>query len=289
MLLEPIPETPVPEPYFNIPSPEPYLFPLNSTLLEGIKLLENYFPEDINTKIRNKMGGRTVERMARYKDKYCMMGKGGNGLLVGDQMLELKGITAFAYGPNYLAIAFEDLRLEIYSLQLKLIKVIKNFSTKKISYLKLLTVPKNYESIILLANVGAKLFIHRIEKSFFSVLAVKLSHDILSELDFPVTCVTEIHPLFRFYLQRDAQFRNCSLFAISAVNAIFIYTLNYAKLDTDVFWKRIYSRKSDDATCSWVSWGEANIQAPSRDIKGDKLILNYSFDNRLFFAALKEV
>lgn len=68
--------------------------------------------------------------------------------------------------------------------------MIKNFSTKKVSYLKLLTVPKNYESIILLGNVGAKLFIHRIEKSFFSVLAVKLSHDILSDLDFPVTCVT---------------------------------------------------------------------------------------------------
>ena len=33
MLLEHIPESPVPEPYFNIPSPEPYQFPLSSTLL----------------------------------------------------------------------------------------------------------------------------------------------------------------------------------------------------------------------------------------------------------------
>lgn len=40
-----------------------------------------------------------------------MMGRGGNGLLVGDTLLELKGITAFAYGPGYLLIAFEDLRL----------------------------------------------------------------------------------------------------------------------------------------------------------------------------------
>lgn len=235
------------------------------------------------------MNGRSIEKMARYKDKYCMMGRGGNGLLVGDQMMEIKGITAFAYGPNYLIIAFEDLRLEIFNLQLKLIKVIKNFSTKKITYLKILTVPKTYESIIMLSNMGHKLFIHRIEKSFFAVLAVKLSHDIISEMDFPVTNITEIHPLFRIYLQRDPQFRNCSMFAISAINAIYIYSLNYAKLDTDVFWKKLYYRKIEEATCSWVSWGEANIHAPSRDIKGDKLILNYSFDNKLFFVALKEV
>ena len=57
------------------------------------------------------MKGRTVERMSRFKDKYCMMGKGGNGLLVGDQFLDMKGITSFAYGPNYLIISFEDLRL----------------------------------------------------------------------------------------------------------------------------------------------------------------------------------
>ena len=128
--------------------------------------------------------------MARYKDKYCMMGRGGNGLLVGDSLLQLKGITAFAYGPGYLLIAFEDLRLEVYSLQLKLIKVIKNFSAKRVTYLKILTVPKAYESIIVLANVGSKLYIHRIEKSFFSVLAVKFTLDIITDLDFPVTSIT---------------------------------------------------------------------------------------------------
>jgi hypothetical protein len=94
-----------------------------------------------------------------------MMGKGGNGLLVGDQMLEFRGITAFAYGPTHLLIAFEDLRLDVYSMQLRLIKSIKNFTTKKVTYLKLLAVPKGYESLIVLANVGNKLTVHRIEKS----------------------------------------------------------------------------------------------------------------------------
>ena len=108
------------------------------------------------------------------------MGKGGNGLLVGEHLLDVRGITAFAYGPTHLLIAFEDLRLEIYSLQLKLIKVLKNYSTKRITFLKLLAAPKNYESLIVLANVGSKLIVNRIEKSFFSTLAVKLTHDVLT-------------------------------------------------------------------------------------------------------------
>lgn len=73
-----------------------------------------------------------------------MMGKGGNGLLVGDHLMDMKGITAFAYGPTHLIVAFEDLRLEIYTMQLKLVKVLKNFSAKRINFLKLLAVPKTY-------------------------------------------------------------------------------------------------------------------------------------------------
>ena len=82
--------------------------------------------------------------MTRFKDVYCMMGKGGNGLLVGDNLMDMKGITAFAYGPTHLIVAFEDLRLEIYTMQLKLVKVLKNFSAKRINFLKLLAVPKTY-------------------------------------------------------------------------------------------------------------------------------------------------
>lgn len=113
--------------------------------------------------------------MSKFKETYCLLGKGGNGLLIGDQTLDFKGITAYAYAPQYLIIAYEDLRLDIYSLQLKLIKSIKNFSTRRITYLKILTVPKNYESIIILTNIGGKLLVHRIEKSFFSVFSVKLT------------------------------------------------------------------------------------------------------------------
>jgi hypothetical protein len=44
-------------------------------MLEGIKLLENYFPEDINDTIRSRLGIGNVERMTRYNDIYCMLGK----------------------------------------------------------------------------------------------------------------------------------------------------------------------------------------------------------------------
>lgn len=73
-----------------------------------------------------------------------MMGKGGNGLIIGSGFMNVSGITAFSYGPNFLIIAFKDLRLEVYSLDLKLIKTFKKFFTKPITYLKLLAVPKGY-------------------------------------------------------------------------------------------------------------------------------------------------
>lgn len=202
--------------------------------------------------------------------------------------MELKGISAFAYGPNFLLVAYEDLRLEVYSLQLRLIKSIKDFSTKRVTYLKLLTVPKGYENIILLSNQGNKLFAHRIEKSFFSVLSVKLNHELVTELNYPVTNICEIPAMFRNYLQKDPQYKNSSLFAVAAINTIFIFSLNYSKLDSEVFCKRVYFRRAESATCSWISWGEASILAPSRDIKGEKLILNYSFDNRLHLVALND-
>ncbi len=47
-------------------------------------------------------------------------------------------------------------------MQLKLVKVLKNFSNKRINFLKLLAVPKNYESMIILANVGLKLIVYRV-------------------------------------------------------------------------------------------------------------------------------
>lgn len=75
-------------------------------------------------------------------------------------------------------------------MQLKQVKVLKNFSSKRITYLKLLATPKGYESLIIFYNVGHKLMVSRIEKSFFSTLAVKLTHDVIGDLDFSITNMT---------------------------------------------------------------------------------------------------
>ncbi len=82
--------------------------------------------------------------MNRYKDIYCMMGKGGNGLLIGESYLQVRGITSYCYGPGYFIVAYEDLRIDVYNMQLKLIKSLKNFTQKKITFLKILSVPTNY-------------------------------------------------------------------------------------------------------------------------------------------------
>jgi hypothetical protein len=58
--------------------------------------------------------------------------------------MNLSQITAFSYGPNYLLIAFKDLRLDLYSLDLKLIKSFKKFFNRQATFLKLLSIPKGY-------------------------------------------------------------------------------------------------------------------------------------------------
>ena len=90
------------------------------------------------------------------------MGKGGQGLIVDDHFMNITGATAFAFGPHYLIIAFTDLRVEVYSLQLKLIKSLKKFSMRKITFLKILNTPRPTEMIIILAAEDKKIYVHRI-------------------------------------------------------------------------------------------------------------------------------
>jgi hypothetical protein len=47
-------------------------------------------------------------------------------------------------------------------MQLRQVKILKNFSSKRINYLKLLATPKGYESLIVFYNMGHKLIVSRI-------------------------------------------------------------------------------------------------------------------------------
>ena len=83
-------------------------------------------------------------------------------MVVGETFLDVRGVTAYCYGPNFFVIAYDDLRLDVYTLGMKLIKTLKNFTERKITYLKLITTPSNYESIIMLSNCSNDICIHRI-------------------------------------------------------------------------------------------------------------------------------
>lgn len=49
-------------------------------------------------------------------------------MVVGDLFLDVRGVTAYCFGPNYFIIAYDDLRLDVYTIGMKLIKTIKNFT-----------------------------------------------------------------------------------------------------------------------------------------------------------------
>ena len=83
-------------------------------------------------------------------------------MVIGDTFMDIKGVTAYCYGPNYLVIAYEDLTLDVYTIGLKLIKSLKMFTNRKITFLKILSTPANYENIILMSHCGTDLLVHRI-------------------------------------------------------------------------------------------------------------------------------
>lgn len=83
-------------------------------------------------------------------------------MVVGDTFLDVRGVTAYCFGPNYFLIAYDDLRLDVYTTGMKLVKTLKNFSERKITFLKIITTPPNYESIICLSNCGKDIMVHRI-------------------------------------------------------------------------------------------------------------------------------
>jgi len=152
--------------------------------VEGVQLIECYFPEEINRKIEDNLHTR-IERIGRYNDKLCVMGK-GRGLLVGERWIEVPGITAFSYSPSYLVVASEDCTLSIYSADLKLLKQLKQFCAQNITFLKLVRSPKEFEGLVIIYSTGHDLVFCRMERSFFSGLSIKSKKEILTKLPYPI-------------------------------------------------------------------------------------------------------
>lgn len=51
-------------------------------MLEGVKILEHFTPDDVNQIIQFKIPSRRIFRMIKYRDNTCMLGTNGNGLLI---------------------------------------------------------------------------------------------------------------------------------------------------------------------------------------------------------------
>ena len=110
---------------------------------------------------------------------------------------------------------------------------------------------------------------------------------VISHLEYPVTQIMEIPTLFRFYLRKDKDYRDCSLVCISAVNKVYILKINHFRIGFDDFVTLDHIRSFPEITTNSVSWGEAHVEAPSRFINGDKLVLTYSFGKEVYFLALR--
>ena len=101
--------------------------------------------------------------------------------------------------------------------------------------------------------------------------------------------MAQIPSFFKFYLRKDIDYKDCSLICISAINVVYILKVNHFKLSLDDFITIDHIRKHPDVTVNSVSWGETRVQAPSRFISGDKLVLIYTFGSEVYFLALREI
>ena len=228
ILFNPIPDPEKVKPFFTITPPEPYEFPLQHTSLEGISLVDSHFPDEINKKLEGFLHTR-IERINRFQDKISAMGR-GKGLVVGDRYLDVHGATAFAYGPDYLVVAFENCSLIVYNMDLKVIKEFKNFTKKKLIMIKILRVPRSFEGLILITSSGRDMSVHRLEKTFFSALSLKLQVDVMSGLSQPVTHLSEIPLALQLLLYQDVSYQDTTLMAVMCLDKVWVVRFSNYRL-----------------------------------------------------------
>ena len=72
-------------------------------------------------------------------------------------------------------------------MDLKPLKEFKNFTKKKLTMIRILRVQRNFEGLILITSTGRDMVVHRLEKSWFSILSLKLQAEIMNGLPHPIT------------------------------------------------------------------------------------------------------
>lgn len=89
------------------------------------------------------------QRIFKSKGKLVVQGRGG--ILIDTTHVKMEEVSAVSLSTKHLAVAFENGTLGIYTANLQLIKEIKGFSEKKITVLKIVETPPDFEGVILLS------------------------------------------------------------------------------------------------------------------------------------------
>lgn len=154
--------------------------------------------------------------------------------------MEAPGISSFAYGPNFLIAATEDCTLSIFGMDLKPIKQFKEFTSSKMTLLRILRTPKEFEGIMLLGSTGHDLTLFRFEKSFFSGLTLKSRKDILCKLPFPLTQLADSPECLNHHMSKDVGYMNTELICALTMNSLTVIRFSLTRLTFDKCWDIVY-------------------------------------------------
>lgn len=246
--------------------------------------MDSHFPDEINNRLDSQIRTR-IERIGRNQDRICAMGR-GRGLVLGDRYLDVPGISAYAYGSQYLVVGFENCSLTIYTNDLKPYKELKNFTKKKLTMIRILRVP-NFEGLILLTSTGRDLVMHRLENGFFSKLSKEHRVEILSNLPQPITHILDLPMSLQLLLYKDVSYQETILMAVMCLDRVVVVRFSTYRVTFDKFWDIVYDRKwTENISVTSCSWGEAKITSIEKEIMGERVVLTYSFGKNLYLAIL---
>ena len=220
-MLNPVAPQPSPESFYTIEAPDSFNFPIESTFLENIKIIEQYYPSDLN---KAPSEGSPPLELFNHKHTLCM--QKAKGLTIGHSKLKIEGITAFAYDGAHLMVALENRALAIYGADLKLVKEINNFSEKVIRLIHIVPTPAKFDGILVLTSSGTDLTVRRIEKTFFSTLSCKFSKELMRSKDPYVQFVELPKVLKRKYFQEDGGYKSSIIVACLSCTQITLLKIN---------------------------------------------------------------
>lgn len=148
---------------------------------------------------------------------------------MGNTMLRMQEVSAVSCSNNYFVTAHENRSLGIYTSAFQPVKEIKNFTEKKITVMRIVDTPVEFEGLILLTSTGTDLTVHRFEKGFFGAMSSKLNHEILTAKE-PIVQIVELPRRLKHHVKEDASYAHVSIYAVLAVSQIWVVKVDNTRL-----------------------------------------------------------